>query len=103
MIRVIWKGFWIDLLGDLLFHSGDCCTNMRLADMHGFTCCGYFTFDAAIALSFLLFCHPGPARVFCLIDVLCAQCTCCSLRRAVGTACLHVCLLVCTCSRHCLL
>ena len=56
MIRVIWEGFWIDLLGDFLFHSGDCCTYMCLADMHGFMCCGCFIFDAAIALLFLMFC-----------------------------------------------
>ena len=103
----------------LLHHSvHSCCTLLCLAsrvlacllrfpivefDGHGFTCCGCLMFDVAIALLFLLFCHPGPAKVFCLIDVRCAQCTCHSLRGAVGTACLHVCAFVCTRARVCFL
>ena len=46
-------------------------------------------FDVAVAMLFLLFCHPGPARVFCLF-AFCIYSASVTLRRDVGTAGMHV-------------
>ena len=59
---------------------------MCLVAAHGFSC---FMFDVVVvAMMFLLFCHPGPARVCCLLALRLHN-ESVTLLGAVGT-CVHV-------------